>query len=267
METVKDIITEQQIIEGLLNLGLFPGMILEVHSSLSSFGYVLGGAQAVVNALMKTVGKEGTIVMPMQTTDNTEPSEWVNPPVEPEMCQLIREAMPAFDRRGSDTRGMGKIVENFRRRDGVVISAHPAYSYGAWGKHAKAICNRHSLHFGLSSESPTSRLYELQGYVLLLGVDYDSCTCMHLAEYLTECRPIKVMGSSLYADGKKVWKKYLDLDTNCDDFLMVGQKMEEAGKVKKIKIGNCTATLFKVTDAVDHAAHYLEGTCVYDLYR
>lgn len=267
METIKDVITEKQIIKELLNLGMFPGMIVEVHSSLSSFGYVLGGAQTVVDALMKTVGKNGTIVMPMQTGDNTEPSDWRMPPVAPEMNELIRSEMPAFDKRGSDTRGMGKIVENFRRREGVAISSHPAVSYVAWGKHAKAICNRHSLHFGLSSDSPTGRLYELQGYVLLLGVSYDCCTCMHLAEYATESKPIIVTGSSVMIDGKKEWKKYLDLDCNSDDFLAIGRILEEKGLVSKIKIGKCDATLIKVTDAVDEATRYFEKTCVYDYYR
>ena len=40
----KKIVTKKDIINGLTQMGLRSGMIVEVHSSLSSFGYVVGGA-------------------------------------------------------------------------------------------------------------------------------------------------------------------------------------------------------------------------------
>lgn len=58
------IITKEDIKQGLLDIGVHSGMILEVHSSLSSFGYVDGGADTVIEALKETVGKDGSIFMP-----------------------------------------------------------------------------------------------------------------------------------------------------------------------------------------------------------
>lgn len=43
-------LTRDDIAEGLRCLGVAAGMILEVHSSLSRFGWVEGGAEAVVDA-------------------------------------------------------------------------------------------------------------------------------------------------------------------------------------------------------------------------
>ena len=58
------IVSKDQIINGLRELGIKLGMELEVHSSLSSFGYVEGGAATVIQALQETVGLEGSIFMP-----------------------------------------------------------------------------------------------------------------------------------------------------------------------------------------------------------
>ena len=53
-------VTKQDIVNALAELGVKPGDLLEVHSSLSSFGHVEGGAAAVVEALMEAVTEEGT---------------------------------------------------------------------------------------------------------------------------------------------------------------------------------------------------------------
>ena len=45
-------------------IGITRGVTLEVHSSLSSFGYVEGGAETVIEALMECVGSTGSIFMP-----------------------------------------------------------------------------------------------------------------------------------------------------------------------------------------------------------
>lgn len=52
-----DLITEFK------NIGITKGMMLEVHSSLSSFEYVEGGAETVTDALMECVGETGSIFM------------------------------------------------------------------------------------------------------------------------------------------------------------------------------------------------------------
>jgi aminoglycoside 3-N-acetyltransferase len=52
------------IYNDLFELGVRNGDILLVHTSLSSLGWVCGGAQAVLMALKQVVGKSGTLVMP-----------------------------------------------------------------------------------------------------------------------------------------------------------------------------------------------------------
>lgn len=260
-------ITKSEIKEGLYNLGVREGMVLEVHASLSSFGYVVGGAQSVVDALIELIGEEGTLLMPLQMAGNSEVSKWVNPPVEYKDIKKVRDNIPAFDKNASETMFMGEIVENLRRRSGVVISSHPSLSFVAKGRHAHQLCNHQSIHFPLSSESPNARLYELRGYCLLLGVGFDVCTSMHLAEYACDCRPIVVDGAAVNRNGTRVWKKYLDLQLNSNDFKYPGAALDKLGKIEKGKIGSCQAMLFSVNDAIDEATRYFENYNSYNFYR
>lgn len=254
---IKDVITKNDIVTALGKLGVKKGMVLEVHSSLRSFGYVVGGAQTVVDALIEAVGYEGTIVMPLQCSNNTEPSYWEKPPIERQYWQIVRDNMPAFDAKDSDVRCMGKIVENFRRRRGVYCSYHPSCAFVAYGKYAKLICSRHELNYSLSKRSPLGQMLKLKPYVLLLGVSYDNCTGMHLAEYESNVRPIILQGGSIETDTGKQWVKYLDIDLNSDEFLQPGKLMEDKGLVKKMTIGHSECRLFRLKTAIDYTMVYL----------
>jgi len=264
---VTDPVTRELLVSALYDVGVRPGMIIEVHGSLSSFHYVIGGARTVVDALLESAQKGGTILMPMQTGDNTEPSEWVNPPVQADLYREVRDSIPAWDKNTSDIPNMGAIAENFRHREGVVTSSHPTVSYAAWGRYAKLLCNRQSLHFPLAEESPCARLYELKGYVLLLGTDFDSVTCMHLAEYRNDCRPIKISGASVATDSGTEWKKYLDLQLDSEVFKKIRPIMARKNMIRETELGGCKIQFFSAADAIEEAMHYFEKTVVYELYR
>ncbi len=55
MQESKPVIGRQTIQDGLRGLGLGAGDLVVVHSSLSSFGWVDGGADAVIDALLAAV--------------------------------------------------------------------------------------------------------------------------------------------------------------------------------------------------------------------
>ena len=57
----------------LRSLGVRPGGVLLVHSSLSALGYVAGGPEAVVDALQEAVGPEGTLA---QVTEGIQDEPW-----------------------------------------------------------------------------------------------------------------------------------------------------------------------------------------------
>ena len=121
--------TVESLEADLRALGLAAGQVVLVHSSLSSLGWVAGGAQAVLAALMNVLTDSGTLVMPAFSGGNSEPSLWRAPPVQEVWWQIIRDHMPAFDRKLTPTRRMGAIPELFRSAADVRRSDHPACSW------------------------------------------------------------------------------------------------------------------------------------------
>jgi aminoglycoside 3-N-acetyltransferase len=177
--------TVASIASDLSELGVTKRMILLVHSSLSSIGWVCGGAVAVILALEDTLGTKGTLVMPTHSGDLSEPSEWRKPPVPQAWWKAIRDNMPAYNSDMTPTREMGVIPEIFRKQPGVLRSNHPCCSFAAWGKHKRTIARCHQLSYSMNSESPLGKVYKLDGSVLLIGVGHDRNTSLHLAEYMS----------------------------------------------------------------------------------
>ena len=265
--TISDPVTKTELIRALQKVSVTKNQIIEVHSSLSAFSYVIGGARTVVDALMEAVGEEGTILMPFQSSGNTEPSDWCNPAIVPELYSEIRSSIPSYHPLTSDIHGMGAIVENFVHRPGVQFSGHPNVSYAAWGRYARLLCNRQSTHFPLAEESPTARLYELKGKVLLLGTDFSKVTCMHLAEYRCDARPIQICGACVEGENGPEWKKYLDLEIDSDDFVKIRPVMIRKNMIRETMLSGCHIQFFSANDAVDIATRYFEKSGIYDLYR
>jgi aminoglycoside 3-N-acetyltransferase len=210
--------------QDLLALGVRPGMVLLVHSSLSSLGWVCGGAVAVILALEEALGAQGTLVMPAHSGDLSDPARWENPGVPESWWPLIRETMPPYDAELTPTRGLGVIAETFRKQPGVLRSAHPQLSFTARGPQAGFIAAGHALDFAMGDKSPLARVYDLDGWVLLLGVGHANNTSLHLAEYRLppEKQHIIQKAAPLTIDGQRRWVAYEDLRLNCDDFSAIG---------------------------------------------
>ncbi|PKM86619.1 MAG: AAC(3) family N-acetyltransferase [Firmicutes bacterium HGW-Firmicutes-10] len=259
---IRAVITRQQIIDQLRANGISEGMTLMVHSSLRAFGYVCGGAQTVVDALLEAVGYEGTIVVSMQSGDNSEPSYWQNPPVAIEFFDIIRKSHPSFHINHSDVSKMGAISKSIRHREGSVMTHHPAVAFCAMGKYARFICRHHELDFPLSKESPLGACYDLKAHVLLLGVGYDSCTALHLAESISSRRAVILQGGAVEGSGGRIWQKYLDYDYDADDFKNIGLVLEHKNLVTAFKIGNAHVKFFEMQTAVDEAVAWIKERVV-----
>lgn len=241
----------------LKKLGVSAGEMLLVHSSLSSLGYVVGGAQTVVDALMEVLTPTGTLVMPSQSGDWSDPAHWEAPPVPESWWKIIREEMPAYDPRLTPVRGMGKIVEQFLKYDGVFRSPHPKLSFAAWGKEGEELVRHHPLDDGFSDNSPLGELYRRQARVLFLGTDYHTCTAFHLAEYRAGVVDEITEGAPVLENGRRCWRWYRDWDYRPDRFATIGEAWEREGAVISGQVGLSRARLFPLKEAVDFAEGWL----------
>jgi len=258
--TIGGPITKDSIKEDLQAIGVKPGMLLLVHSALSKMGWVSGGPVAVILALEEILGPDGTLVMPTHSGDLSDPEEWSNPPVPQEWKEIIRQTMPPFDPELTPTRGMGRIVETFRNQQDVLRSDHPHMSFAAWGKYASLITDNHSLDFSLGEDSPLARIYDLEGWILLLGVEYDSNTSLHLAEFRADFdgkEEIK-QGAPVMVDGKRQWVRIIDWDEHSENFVELGKAYRQAsGTLVEGKIGMADSLLIPQRELVDFGVNWM----------
>lgn len=105
------VILKGEIIQKLKEVGLKSGDTVMVHTSLGKMGYVCGGAQAVIEALMEVVGDSGTIMMPTQSWKNLDPEMGVHWEADQKDWQLIRDNWPAYDKNLTPTNTMGAVAE------------------------------------------------------------------------------------------------------------------------------------------------------------
>jgi aminoglycoside 3-N-acetyltransferase len=252
-------VTEDMLVADLERLGVEPGTTLLLHSSLSSLGFVCGGPQAVIEAVLTVLGAGGTLVVPTHSGANSDPAAWVAPPVPESWWPIIRSSMPAFDPHLTPTRGMGSIPDCLLRHPDARRSAHPQVSFTAVGHHASEITSGHLIDQQLGITSPLGRIYDLEGSVLLVGVGYDRNTSLHLAEYLASwpSKRTRQHGAAVLVDGERRWQTFTDLDIDESDFPAVGDAFEATGPVCRGRVGHASAVLMPQRALVDFATDWM----------
>ena len=146
------------------------------HASLSAFGYVQGGAETIVGAL---VASFSGVIMPTFTYKTM-----ITPDVGPldngisygtgqhsnRQAEFYRPSMPADP-------SIGIVPETLRHHPGAIRSNHPIYSFS--GVNADFAVKSQTLQ---NPFAPIEALAASAGWVLLLGVDHTSNTSIHFAE-------------------------------------------------------------------------------------
>ncbi|MER7333234.1 MULTISPECIES: AAC(3) family N-acetyltransferase [unclassified Micromonospora] len=250
--------TAASLAADLRDLGVSAGDVLLVHSSMRSLGFVAGGPQAVVEALLAAVGPDGTLVVPTHTPENSDPAGWRNPPVPESWWPVIRAHTPGFDPARTPSRWVGALAEVVRVWPGARRSDHPQVSFAALGAHAAEIVAGHRLDEALGERSPLGAAYRLDGKVLLLGCGYDSNTSLHLAEWRQSSPPRTEEGASVrQPDGSSRWLTWTDVRTDEGDFGRLGAEFEETGAAVVGRVGESTARLMSQRALVDFATAWM----------
>jgi aminoglycoside 3-N-acetyltransferase len=252
--------TKHSLLQDLVALGLEAGDTVIVHSSLSKLGWVVGGAQTVVESLCALITSEGTIIMPTHSSNWTEPAQWSNPPLPQEWLPEIYAALPAFDPAITPTTAMGAVVECFRHVPGVARSNHPWASFAAWGRHTNEVTQDHRLEEGMGEHSPLARAYDLDARVLLLGVDHGNNSSLHLCEHRAEWvgKRREIQGAAIMVDGTRSWVHYEHLAPDSDDFVLLGDDFDATGQTNSGTVGVGPAKLMDVRPLVDFGTEWMQ---------
>jgi aminoglycoside N3'-acetyltransferase len=227
-------ISEQDIVDGLRRLGVQRGTIVEVHSSLSAFGHVEGGAATVIAALMQAITLDGTIVMSAYPVSPAVPLD------EEDRARGITWKVRKLALDSSEPTGIGRVADTFRQRHDVVCGSE-FFRTCTWGRDAEWHC--HGYH----------GLLAVDGWCLLLGVEVDRCSSMHAAEDVKLPADIAaywaIPESVKQAYDPQVWNiGYGETPENA--WQKVWDEADRQGLIQHAQIGQATCHYFKARSLV-----------------
>ncbi|MBM4437872.1 MAG: AAC(3) family N-acetyltransferase [Actinobacteria bacterium] len=234
-------ITRTDLVRDLKWLGVPPGALLMVHSSLRSLGEVDRGAESVVDALLETLGPDGTLVVPTFTFATARAPGFV------------------FDPQHTPS-DMGAITEAARRRPEARRSVHIYHSIAALGPLAEQLTTSGG-DSAWDAASPMGQVLDRDGWYLLLGVPYQTLTAVHVIEIrlgvwsrlerVDEGRQRLPDGSVVPLFSRTHPRHQAHPGS---DFNRAGQRMEDSGLVAIGEVGNAVARLFRAQDLLTTVA-------------
>jgi len=230
-------IGQTELADQLRALGVEAGGILLVHTSFRAVRPVEGGPAGLIAALRDALGPEGTLVMPSWTEDDETPFD------------------PAATRASAD---LGIVADTFWRMPGVQRSRHE-FAFAAAGPRAAEIVRDPLPLPPHRPESPAGRVHELDGQVLLLGVQHSEDTTLHVAEVIAGVPYRTPKSITTLRDGVATRIDYGENDHCCLRFALADEWLRTRGLQREGTVGHAPARLARSRDivavALDHLRH------------
>jgi len=241
------------------SLGIRRGGVLMVHAALSGTGTAPG---PVRDALLDALGRDGTLIVPAFTPENSDTSRAYRTAVaglSEKEAERYRATVQPFDPGSTGCPTMGALAECVRSTTGAVRSAHPQTSLAGLGPRAGELLGRHPLSSHLGRLSPMGRLYAADAQILLLRVGFEVCSAFHYAEYLARpltdylLRPRPARRTYRCVMGREGnWVEYRDLVLDDSDFGAIGSRLP-GGLLREASWASKKVTLCGIRDVVSHA--------------
>lgn len=223
-----DVISRPVLVDQLRSLGVEEGGVLLVHTAFRTVGPIEAGPAGLIAALQEAVGSAGTLVMPSWSDDDG-----------------------VFDAvRSEVSTSLGIVARTFWRLPGVLRSDH-AHAFAASGPRAREVLRDPLPLPPHRPASPVGRVHDLDGQVLLLGVNHDANTTIHLAELLGGA-PYRVTKSvTVLENGVPTRLEYGENDHCCARFTLADEWLREAGLQSEGMVGHAAARLSRSHAMVD----------------
>lgn len=231
--------TKEALEQQLREIGIVEGDTLLVHSSLSKIGFVEGGPQAVIDALLNSVGDSGHVLMP-------------NSPNAGYQLEYIRQ-LDVFDAVNAPS-ALGIITELFRKHPKALRSVSVTEPVSCIGPNAIDFVGDHlSEETPYTSKSPFYKVAAAGGKILYIGVTLANAgTSLHLLEDAVESFKFPVYYPELFSvkvkletgGEKTVHTKAHNPEWSakrrCDELIPL---FEKRGVLQKVTIGNAPTLL------------------------
>lgn len=237
-----------------------------LHLSIKQIGWLVGGPDIMIQALLEILGVEGTLMMYAGWEDSPYGlSDW-----ETDKKEKYLQECPAFDPDISRAVvGWGVLVERLRCWPGSYRSQHPDASFVALGKQAQYLTQGHALHYGYGLQSPLHKLVNLGGRVLNIGAPLNTTTLLHYSEDqagLPNKKVVRYQMPVLIGDRQVQWIPVEEFDTSSgivqgypgDYFTDLMQNYISTYSLTKQYIGKAPSYLFSAPHLHIFAKHWME---------
>ena len=260
------LITETQLVKDLQGLGLKPGDTVMLHASVKAVGWIVGGPDVIIQAILDVIGPQGTLMM----YAGWEEAPYLTIALEEGRGEAYLAECPAFDpERSRANRKWSILTEYLRTWPGARRSNHPEASVVAVGAKAAWLTKDHPLHYPYGPGSPFAKLCEAGGKVLLLGSPLNAVTVLHYAETIAEIPDKRIVRyrMPILREGKRVWVEIEDIDTgegiveghsNEEYFAEIVREYLASGKGRWGTVGAASSYLLDAAELVDFAVRWLE---------
>lgn len=140
---------------------------------------------------------------------------------------------------------------------GALQSEHPAFPISAVGANAEFVTSSAPLHFPFGSNSPISRLHQLNAIALIRGPDYTGHPAIHLAEVWAD---VPYAGlSSIVADGEGNSLKIHGYPGCGRGFGKIEKVLRQARILRQIEIAGVVCQSMSVRHLASMAGEMLKG--------
>jgi len=241
------------------------GQVVMLHASVKAVGWIVGGPDVVLDALLDVLTPAGTLMMYVAWEDSPYPmNEWP-----PEKQQAYQAECPGFDPTTSRAcREWGILTEYIRTRPGARRSENPEWSMVAIGEKAEWLTKDHPMQYGAGPGSPLHKLVDARGKVLLLGSPLNRVTLLHYAEHLARVPDKRIARYRLpvIRDGRREWVQFEELESSKgivdwpqgDYFEAIMREFLATGKAREGKVGAAQSYLFDAAEVVEFGAGWME---------
>ena len=240
-------LTKKIIIRDLEKIGVQKGDHLGLGISYKSIGYVKGGPEAFIDALISAVGSEGTIMMNAYTKSfyiSEVRFGWTDYVFDPGLTKATT----------------GLVPETFRKHKNSIRSRHPTNSIVAFGRFAKYLTGDHDEN--APAYFPYSRLSEINGKFLAVGIGDSLVGLRHQAQYAAGLLEVVPWKSAVnFRDNKGKLKTFVRRDIGgCVKRLpeLVAYLRKE-GLVTNATIGNAKAIMVLARESLEIMTNLLKN--------
>jgi len=242
--------TAQALAGNLRSLGLPTGAAVLVHASLRAVGPVAGGAETLLEALNTVVGESGTVMVPAFSWEAADPAQFRAPPP-PDELEAARAALVPYTPDSAIDACLGVFPQVVHRAAGARRSSVPGSSFLALGRHAAELVAVQDPDRPYGPGGPLGRLAELDGWVLLLGVDFRSATSVHCAEEQADLPYLRRDPPNRYLVGPGQWLE-VGRDYGCGEgFNVIGELLRDRKQLREGSVGAARSLLARHNHIVE----------------